>query len=106
MTLVSETSHKQNPGGNHKVALNEKPTDSPQWFFIRNSVFNLIGWDKNKMKQLRNILLWKTYKTELHVLWCLSLTEILKATCATAPNWEIAYRGDVAATCRFNNKIQ
>ena len=30
MTLVSETSHKQNPGGNHKVALNEKPTDSPQ----------------------------------------------------------------------------
>ena len=30
MTLVSETSHKQNPGGNHKAALNEKPTDSPQ----------------------------------------------------------------------------
>ena len=25
MTLVSETSHKQNHGGNHKVALNEKP---------------------------------------------------------------------------------
>ena len=30
MTLVSETSHKQNPSGNHKAALNEKPTDSPQ----------------------------------------------------------------------------
>ena len=26
MTLVSETSHKQNHGGNHKAALNEKPT--------------------------------------------------------------------------------
>ena len=52
MTLVSETSHKQNHCGNHKAALNEKPPDSPQWFFIRNSVFNLIGWDKNKMKQL------------------------------------------------------
>ena len=23
---------------NHKVALNEKPTDSPQWFFIRSSI--------------------------------------------------------------------
>ena len=33
MTLVSETSHKQNHCGNHKAALNEKPTDSPQWFF-------------------------------------------------------------------------
>ena len=51
MTLVSETSHKQNHCGNHKAALNEKLTDSPQWFFICNSVFNLIGWDKNKMKQ-------------------------------------------------------
>ena len=31
MTLVSETSHlKQNNCGNHKVALNDKPTDSPQ----------------------------------------------------------------------------
>ena len=30
MTLVSETSHKQNHCGNHKVALNEKPTDSAQ----------------------------------------------------------------------------
>ena len=31
MTLVSaETSHKQNHCGNHKAALNEKPTDSPQ----------------------------------------------------------------------------
>ena len=30
MSLVSETSHKQNHGGNHKAALNEKPTDSPQ----------------------------------------------------------------------------
>ena len=36
-TLVSETSHKQNHCGNHKAALNEKPTDSPQWFFIRSS---------------------------------------------------------------------
>ena len=93
MTLVSEASHKQNPSGNHKAALNEKPTDSPQWFFIRNSVFNLIGWDKNKMK------------IEVH-FQCLSLTEILKASYAAAPNREIAYRGHVAATCRFNNKIQ
>ena len=23
---------------NHKAALNEKPTDSPQWFFIRSSI--------------------------------------------------------------------
>ena len=23
---------------NHKTALNEKPTDSPQWFFIRSSI--------------------------------------------------------------------
>ena len=23
---------------NHKAALNEKPTDSPQWFFIRGSI--------------------------------------------------------------------
>ena len=30
MTLVSETSHEQNHCGNHKAALNEKPTDSPQ----------------------------------------------------------------------------
>ena len=30
MTLVSETSYKQNHCGNHKAALNEKPTDSPQ----------------------------------------------------------------------------
>ena len=37
-TLVSETSHKQNHCGNHKAALNEKPTDSPQWFFIRSSI--------------------------------------------------------------------
>ena len=29
-TLVSETSHKQNHCRNHKAALNEKPTDSPQ----------------------------------------------------------------------------
>ena len=29
VTLVSETSHKQNHCGNHKAALNEKPTDSP-----------------------------------------------------------------------------
>ena len=29
MTLVSETSHKQNHCRNHKAALNEKPTDSP-----------------------------------------------------------------------------
>ena len=30
MTLVSEASHKQNHGGSHKAALNEKPTDSLQ----------------------------------------------------------------------------
>ena len=30
MTLVPETSHKQNPSGNHEAPLNEKPTDSPQ----------------------------------------------------------------------------
>ena len=30
VTLVSETSHKQNHCGNPKTALNEKPTDSPQ----------------------------------------------------------------------------
>ena len=29
MSLVSETSHKQNHCGNDKAALNEKPTDSP-----------------------------------------------------------------------------
>ena len=28
MTLVSETLHKQNQGGNHKAALHEKPTNS------------------------------------------------------------------------------
>ena len=28
MTLVSETLHKQNQGGNYKAALNEKPTNS------------------------------------------------------------------------------
>ena len=28
MTLVSETAHKQNHCGNHKAALNEKPTNS------------------------------------------------------------------------------
>ena len=38
MTLVSETSHKQNQCGNHKAALNEKPTNSPQWFFIHSSI--------------------------------------------------------------------
>ena len=38
MTLVLETSHKQNHCRNHKAALNEKPTDSPQWFFIRSSI--------------------------------------------------------------------
>ena len=38
MTLVSETSHKQNLFGNHKATLNEKPTDSPKWFFIPNSI--------------------------------------------------------------------
>ena len=64
MTLVSETSHKQNHCGNHKTGLTEKPTDSPQLMILHSqSVFNLIGWDKNKMKQLRCILLWKTYKT-------------------------------------------
>ena len=30
MTLVSETSHKQNHCRNHKAALKEKPTDSSQ----------------------------------------------------------------------------
>ena len=30
MTLVLETSHKQNHGGNHKAALNEKLTDCPR----------------------------------------------------------------------------
>ena len=30
MTLVSETSHKQNHCGNHKASLNEKPTNSSQ----------------------------------------------------------------------------
>ena len=37
MTLVSETLHKQNHCGNYKAGLNEKPTDSPQWFFIHSS---------------------------------------------------------------------
>ena len=36
VTLVSETSHKQNLYGNHKAALNEKPTDSPHC--IRSSI--------------------------------------------------------------------
>ena len=36
VTLVSETSHKQNLCGNHKAALNEKPTDSPHC--IRSSI--------------------------------------------------------------------
>ena len=35
---VSETSHKQNQCGNHKADLNEKPTDSPQLFFIRSLI--------------------------------------------------------------------
>ena len=38
MTLVSETSHQQNNCGNHKAALNDKPTNSPQWFFIRSTI--------------------------------------------------------------------
>ena len=38
MTLVLETSHKQNHCWTHKGALNEKPTDSPQWFFIHSSI--------------------------------------------------------------------
>ena len=37
--LVSETSHNQNNcRNNHKAALNDKTTDSPQWFFIRSSI--------------------------------------------------------------------
>ena len=46
MTLVSETSHKQNHCRNHKAALNEKPTDSPQWFFIRRSIQHFSFEDK------------------------------------------------------------
>ena len=38
MTLVSKTSHKQNHCGNHKAALNEKPTDSPQRFLIHSAI--------------------------------------------------------------------
>ena len=54
MTLVSETSHKQNPGGNHKAALNETYKLSAMILHSQfNLEFNLIGWDKNKMKQLR-----------------------------------------------------
>ena len=40
MTLVSDTLHKQNQCGNQKMALNEKPTDSPQWFFILSSAIH------------------------------------------------------------------
>ena len=29
------TSHKQSQCRNHEATLNEKPTNSPQWFFIR-----------------------------------------------------------------------
>ena len=46
MTLVSETSHKQNHFGNHKATLNEKPTDSPKWFFIPNSTEQFSFEDK------------------------------------------------------------
>ena len=31
---------------NHKAALNEKPTDSPQWFFIRSSIWHFSFEDK------------------------------------------------------------
>ena len=36
--LSQKVSHKQNQCRNHKAALNEKPTDSPQWFFIGSSI--------------------------------------------------------------------
>ena len=48
MTLVSETSHNQNNRGNHKAALNDKPTASPQWFFIRSSIYQFSFKDKGK----------------------------------------------------------
>ena len=31
-------------GEHYKAALNEKPTDSPQWFFIRSSIKQFIVW--------------------------------------------------------------
>ena len=46
MTSVSETLHYQNHCGNHKVTLNEKPTDSPQWFFIHSSIQQFSFEDK------------------------------------------------------------
>ena len=33
-----KTLHKQNHCQNQKAALNEKPTDSPQWLFIGSSI--------------------------------------------------------------------
>ena len=44
-TLVSETSHKQNHCGNHKAALNEKPTDSPHC--IHSSIYKFSLEDKS-----------------------------------------------------------
>ena len=40
------SSHKQNHRGNHKAVLNEKPTDSPQRFFIRSSIWRFSFEDK------------------------------------------------------------
>ena len=45
--MVLETSHNQNNcGNNHKAALNDKPTDSPQWFFMRSSIQQFSFEDK------------------------------------------------------------
>ena len=59
MTLVSETSHQQNNCGNHKAALNDKPTNSPQWFFIRSTIFRFSFEDKSNFafynKDYRNV---------------------------------------------------
>ena len=35
-------SHKQSHCRNHQAVLNEKPTDSPQWFFIGSSIQQFI----------------------------------------------------------------
>ena len=43
----SETLRKQNHCGNHKAALIERPTDSPQWFFIRSSIYLFSLEDKD-----------------------------------------------------------
>ena len=53
---------------NHKAALNEKPTDSPQWFFIRSSIKQFSFEDKGNFtvydKDYRNVWTSRKHATD------------------------------------------